>query len=127
MDVLEMISIEKLVFNHMDTSVKFSFRLGDGPWTLVTYPITATMMIVEGYKDTPSNLPIFHFQKFNELLNPDDKAFLFIFPDLLLSLTEKSPDFLGKIYENPLVSLYKLHQLNRWVILTMKLFNIIAF
>jgi len=42
-------------------------------------------------------------QMFTDLLNPEDKAFLFIFPDLLLSLTEKSPDFLGKIYENPLV------------------------
>jgi hypothetical protein len=40
---------------------------------------------------------------FSELLNPEDKAFLFTFPDLLLSLTEKSPDFLLKIYENPLV------------------------
>jgi hypothetical protein len=43
------------------------------------------------------------FQMFSDLLYPEDKAFLFIFPDLLLSLTEKSPDFLGKIYENPLV------------------------
>ncbi len=42
-------------------------------------------------------------QMFSELLNPEDKAFLFTFPDLLLSLTEKSPDFLLKIYENPLV------------------------
>ena len=40
---------------------------------------------------------------FSDLLNPDDKAFLSIFPDLLLALTEKTPDFLGKLFENPLV------------------------
>ncbi len=50
-------------------------------------------------------------QMFTDLLNPEDKAFLFIFPDLLLSLTEKSPDFLGKIYENPLVTTSELHPL----------------
>ena len=55
------------------------------------------------FKRSYLNLFFVLFQMFSDLLYPEDKAFLFIFPDLLLSLTEKSPDFLGKIYENPLV------------------------
>jgi hypothetical protein len=45
---------------------------------------------------------------FDTLLNPEDKSSVVIFPDLLLALTEKSPDFLGKIYENPLVSSFTI-------------------
>jgi hypothetical protein len=41
-------------------------------------------------------------QMFESLLHPDHKAFLFIFPDLLMSMTEKSPDFSTKLFENPL-------------------------